>query len=437
MLAKNDTKFNVAVIGAGYVGLVISACLAKLGNKVISVDNNRKKIELLKSMKIPNYEPGLENLVRENVRRRKLEFSSDLKRAVRKSDIIFIAVGTPAKENGEADLSAVERVAFGISQALDAYKLIVEKSTVPVRTGEKVKETIRRYAKGDIEFDVASNPEFLREGRAISDFLRPDRIVIGVESKRAASLLKALYRPLKAPIVVTDINTAELIKHASNSFLATKISFINAVSMICEKTGANIEEVALGMGLDRRIGKEFLAAGIGWGGSCFPKDVDAFIHIAKKTGYNFRLLEEVRHVNIFQRRHFLERIKEELWILKGKNIAILGLAFKPNTDDLRESPTLYLINELLEEEAKLRVYDPQAMNKAKKFIRNVKFCRDSYEAVKGADCMILATAWEEFKNLNFKKIKTLMRYPFVADGRNLYSSSQLGSLGFKYIGIGK
>lgn len=433
----SEYNFRISVIGAGYVGLVASACLAKLNNQVICVDNNQEKIASLKKLIIPNYEPGLEDLVKQEVEgSRRLSFGDDISQTVRNSEIIFIAVGTPSRPNGEPDLSAVERVSREIALNLNSYKLIVEKSTVPVQTGLKIKETIKRYRKQEIDFDVASNPEFLREGRAIQDFLYPDRIVIGVESERAKDILTRLYTSLKAPILITDINTAELIKHASNSFLATKISFINAVSVICERTGADIKKVAEGMGLDKRIGRDFLEAGVGFGGSCFPKDVEAFIHIAKEVGYDFQLLKEVKRVNSYQRQAVIKKLKEGLWVLNEKVVGVLGLSFKPDTDDIRESPALEIIRLLKEEGTLVKAYDPKAIPKAKEVLDGVFFSSSPYQALEGADGLILVTAWKEFKELDFLRIKNLMRYPLVIDGRNMWDKEVLERLGFIYKGIG-
>ncbi|RKY39074.1 MAG: UDP-glucose 6-dehydrogenase, partial [Candidatus Omnitrophota bacterium] len=322
--------------------------------------------------------------------------------------------------------------------SLNSYKLIVEKSTVPVQTGFKVKETIIRFRKNNTSFDIASNPEFLREGKALYDFFYPARIVIGVESKRAEKILKEIYAPLKAKIVVTDINTAELIKHASNSFLATKISFMNAVARICDLAGADVKKVSEAVGLDPRIGGDFLNAGIGWGGSCFPKDLEAFRYISKKLGYDFSLLEEVKRINNEQKIYFVEKVKESLWILKDKKIAVLGLSFKPDTDDLRNAPSLDIIESFLQEGAKIVAYDPQANKEAKKiFGKRINFAKDAYEAAKSADCLCLLTEWKEFKNLDFIRIKKLMRVPIIADGRNMFERKDVEKLGFTYIGIGR
>jgi len=437
---KYSTKYNICIVGAGHVGLVAAACFADLGHKVVCIDNDVKRIHALRKKIMPFYEPELEVLVKNVIKKKKLTFSSSLAESVKKSEVIFIAVGTPPQKDGSADLSSIENVARIIARNLNSYKLIVEKSTVPVQTGKKVKETINRYKKNDVDFDIASNPEFLREGKAIYDFFYPDRIVIGVESKRAEKILKDIYSTLRASIIVTDINTAELIKHASNSFLATKISFINAVSNICDLAGADVEKVAQAMGLDKRIGKDFLSAGVGYGGFCFPKDVEAFIYISKRLGYNFDLLKEVRNINNFQRHHFVEKVKEHLWVLKGKKIAVLGLSFKPDTDDMRFAPSVDIINSFVREGAKLSLYDPQAEPEAKEIFRtkkNIRFVKDIYLAAKGCDCICFLTEWNEFKHINFEKVKKLMHYPFIADGRNMFNPDKLRKLGFDYLGVGK
>jgi len=428
---------NISIIGTGYVGLVTGACFAELGNRVICADNNHKKISDLKRCVIPIYEPGLEELVKINVKKKRLSFTTSVKDAVNNSEVIFIAVSTPSLDNGEADLTGVENVARNIALNLTRYRLIVEKSTVPVETGIWVKHTISAYVKHKIKFDIASNPEFLREGQAINDFMHPDRIVIGVESKKTRDILVSLYKPLNAPLVITDIKSAELIKHASNSFLANKISFINAISRICEKVGADVVEVAQGMGLDKRIGSGFLNAGIGYGGSCFPKDVDAFINIAEKLGCNFDLLKAVRAVNQQQKDLFLKKIKDILWIIKDKTIGILGLSFKPNTDDIRNAPSIDIIQALQSEGAKIKVYDPSAMEKAGELLDKVKFCKDPYEVCRGSDCLLIITEWDEFKKLDLSKIKKLLRRPFIIDGRNIYEPQRMKKLGFTYAGIGR
>ncbi|MCX5687656.1 MAG: UDP-glucose/GDP-mannose dehydrogenase family protein [Candidatus Omnitrophica bacterium] len=428
---------NVAIIGAGYVGLVTGACFAELGNKVICVDNDSEKIALLKKLKMPFFEKGLDKMVKKNVSAGRLEFTDNIKEAVEKSLIIFICVGTPPKEGGEADLSYVENVAAQIAKNMPSYRLVIEKSTVPVETGNWIEHTIKINNKKGIKFDVASNPEFLKEGSAIEDFMHPDRIVIGVESKKSEELLTKLYSPIKAEIVVTDIKSAELIKHASNSFLATKISFINSVANICEKTGADIEKVSYGIGLDRRIGRAFLKSGIGYGGFCFPKDLDAFINISEKIGYEFSILKSVRKVNETQKDIFLKKIEKELWIIKNKTIGVLGLAFKPNTDDMRFAPSIDIINSLVLSGARIKSYDPHAMEKAKSFLKGVDFCKDPYETATGSDALLILTEWSEFKTMELKRIKKLLKNPLIIDGRNIFDPAKMRKLGFKYISIGR
>ena len=428
---------NISIIGSGYVGLVTGTCFAELGNKVICADNNAKKIAGLKKGIIPIYEPGLEELIKNNLKKKRLIFTSSIKEAVKGSEVIFIAVGTPPLENGEADLTGIENVARNIAINMTGYRLIVEKSTVPVETGEWVRHTISNHVRHKVKFDVASNPEFLREGSAINDFMHPDRIVIGVESKKAKEILVNLYKPLNAPLVITNIKSAELIKHASNAFLATKISYINAISRICDTVGADIREVAEGMGLDKRIGQAFLNAGIGYGGSCFPKDLDAFITITGQLGYDFELLKAVKHINEEQKNFILKKVKDVLWIIKDKTIGVLGLSFKPNTDDIRNAPSIDLIKALEAEGAKIRAYDPQAAGKAKDILHRVVFCKDPYEACKGSDCLLIATEWDEFKQLNLAKVKKLLKRPLIVDGRNMYEPKTMEKLGFTYFGVGR
>ena len=428
---------KIAIIGSGYVGLVTGTCFAELGNDVICVDNDKNKVKSLKEEEIPFYEPGLQELVTRNVKEGRLSFTDKIGEAVDFAEVIFIAVGTPSRPNGEADLSYVDNVAREIAEHMKSYKLVVEKSTVPVETGEKVMQTIKRYNKQNVPFDVASNPEFLREGSAIEDFLKPDRVVVGVQSDKAASILKKLYEPLNTNIIVTDIKSAEIIKHASNSFLATKISFINAVANICEFAGADIQKVSEGMGLDRRIGKQFLYAGIGYGGSCFPKDVDAFVTIAERKGYDFGLLKEVQRINKDQRKRFVKKIEDALWVPKGKTIAIWGLAFKPNTDDLREAPSIDIIGALLKEGATIKAYDPVAMRRMKAIFPEITYCKNPYEAAQDADAIVLLTEWNEFKQIDLKKVKNSVKYPLIVDGRNVYSIDDMEALGFHYISIGR
>ena len=428
---------NICVVGAGYVGLVTGTCLAELGNKVICIDNNQEKIDKLNKNEIPIYEPGLEELVKKNREEGRLEFTIDFAAGVKSAQIIFIAVHTPPKANGEADLSFVAKVARGIAEHMDGYKVIVDKSTVPVETGQKVAETVRRYNKKGIDFDVVSNPEFLREGSAIGDAMAPDRIVIGVTSKRAADIMKELYKPLKAPVIVTDINSAEIIKHACNSFLAMKISYINSVAAICERSGADIVKVAEGMGLDGRIGKKFLNAGIGYGGSCFPKDVAAFIKISEKMGYDFKILKAVEEINKEQRDSFVRKIEDAMWVLNEKTIGVLGLSFKPDTDDMRSAPSIDIIKSLQRDGARIKAYDPKAMDNAKMYLENVEYCKDPYEVADKADALILLTEWEEFINIDLEKIKKLLTQPVIIDGRNIFNPEEMESKGFIYKGIGR
>lgn len=428
---------KIAIMGCGYVGLVTGTCFASLGNSVTCVDIDKDKIKQLQNGKVPIYEPGLDQLIKEGVRSKNLSFTSNLQMAVRRADIIFIAVGTPPRPNGEADLSYVEDVTRQIAREITSYKIIVEKSTVPVNTGENIRKTLATHTKKGAKFDVASNPEFLREGSAVNDFLNPDRIVLGVESKKVRDALSELYKPLKAPIIFTDIKSAEIIKHASNSFLATKISFINAISQVCELAGADVEQVALGMGYDRRIGKSFLNAGIGFGGFCFPKDLSAFIRISEKLGYDFKLLRAVEEINETQKKHFIKKVEQALWNVNSKTIGVLGLSFKPNTDDMRFAPSVEIIEELQSRGATIRAYDPHAMAKARGLLRGVKFCKDSYEACKGSDCALVLTEWNQFKELDLKRVKSLLRQPIVVDGRNIYDPARMRALGFRYFSMGR
>lgn len=424
---------NIGVIGCGYVGLITGVCLAELGHSLTCVDSDEEKIEKLKRLSPPIYEQGLSDLLKKN--RERLEFTTEIEDAVRLADVIFIAVGTPSKERGDADLSQVENVVSAIAEARKSYKLIVEKSTVPVQTGAKIK-SVMEIRGDDIPFDVASNPEFLREGSAISDFLHPDRIVLGVETEKAKRILLDIYEPLGAPIIATDMQSAEIIKHASNSFLATKISFINAVSIICELAGANIREVARGMGLDSRIGNKFLNAGVGFGGFCFPKDIRAFRRISEKLGYRFNLLKEVEKINEIAKDRFIEKIEDVLWNINGKQIGVLGLAFKPDTDDMRYAPSIDIINNLIREGAKVVAYDPVAMDNAKRVLLDIEYRDNPYDVADGADCLLFLTEWDEFRKLNLKKIKSLLKTPIIFDGRNIFDREKMEELGFIYRGVG-
>jgi len=430
-------SMNVCVVGCGYVGLVTGACLAEIGHRVCCIDSDRSKITALQAGKIPIFEEGLDVLVRKNVKKGRLSFAQTLGEGMEKAQIVFIAVGTPPREDGSADLTYIEAVARDIALNLKRYTVIAEKSTVPVETGEQVERTIMRYNRKKVPFDVVSNPEFLQEGTAVQDFLQPDRIVVGVKSKRAQKVMMDLYAPLKAATVITDLKSAELIKHASNSFLATKISFMNSVAQVCERVGADVKQVAEGMGLDPRIGRSFLHAGIGFGGFCLPKDLEAFYYISHRVGYDFDLLRVVKEVNEQQRAQFVKKIEEAVWILKGKTIAVLGVAFKPHTDDVRFAPAIDIIERLQSLGAKIRLFDPIAMTKAEPLLKNVTFCRNAYEAAAGSDCLALVTEWPEFKTLNLSRIKRAMSHPILVDGRNLYDGEKLRSLGFEYHGMGR
>ena len=429
---------RVGIVGVGYVGLVTGTCLAEIGHEVYGIDSNAEKIEKLTRGEVPIYEPGLDELIKKNMAEGRLSFGTDTAECVKRSEIIFICVNTPPKPNGQADLRYVELAARNIAQAMDSYLIVVDKSTVPVHTGEKVRETIKRNNKKRLEFDVVSNPEFLREGSAVADAMHPERIVVGVTSKRAAKAMRELYEPFGAPVIVTDIKSAEIIKHACNSFLATKISFINSISTICELAGANIDEVVEGMGLDSRIGRRFLKAGIGYGGSCFPKDVSAFIHISDELGYDFGILKAVEEVNAAQRARFVRKIEETLWVVGDKTIAVLGLAFKPNTDDMRNAPSIDIIRALQKEGATLRVYDPVAMPNSKELLdETVTFCADAYEAADGADALVIVTEWDEFRDLDLERIRTLLAQPIVIDGRNVFEPARMEELGFIYKSVGR
>jgi UDPglucose 6-dehydrogenase len=428
---------RICIVGTGYVGLVTGTCFAEIGHHVVCVDNDVKKVELLKGGGIPIYEPGLDELVRKNVAAGRLQFTSEIAEGVRSCEVVFIAVPTPPRADGSVDMSFVEKVAREIAGAMTEYKIVVDKSTVPVKTGEKVAETIRRYNKHKVDVDVVSNPEFLREGCAVQDLMKPDRIVIGTSSDRPIAKMKDIYAPFNAPIIITDINSAELIKHASNSFLALKISYANALAAICESSGANVEDVAHGMGLDKRIGRAFLNAGLGYGGSCFPKDLSAFIHIAEQLGYDFQLLKEVQRINTEQIQRFLKKIHEALWIVQDKTIAVLGLAFKPNTDDMRLAPSLDIIRPLQKEGARIRAYDPKAMEKSKEFLTDVEYCDSAYAAASGADALVLCTEWDEFRDLDLEKLRSVMAQPIAIDGRNVFDPKRMDALGFVYKSVGR
>jgi len=431
------TVMKLSIIGTGYVGLTTGACFAEVGHEVICVDNDTAKVQMLLDGGIPIYEPGLEELVQRNVAAGRLRFTTHIAEGVSQSGVVFIAVPTPPQPDGSVDLSFIERVAREIAGAMTSYKIVVDKSTVPVNTGDKVAETIRRYGKTGVECDVVSNPEFLREGFAVEDLMRPDRIVVGVRSPRPVATMKEIYAPFDAPVLVTDINSAELIKHASNSFLALKISYINAISVLCEATGANIQEVANGMGMDVRIGRRFLQAGLGFGGSCFPKDLSAFIKIAEQIGYDFRLLKEVQRINTEQMQRFLRKITDTLWVLKDKTIGVLGLAFKQNTDDVRMSPAIELCQRLQKEGARLRVHDPKAMDKARGVLQDVTFVDDMNTVAEGCDALVVATEWDDFKQLDLERARKALTHPILFDGRNLFDPEEMEQLGWIYKSVGR
>jgi UDPglucose 6-dehydrogenase len=448
---------RIAVVGSGYVGLVAGACFADLGHDVILVDNDQQKLAALRDGQVPIHEKFLPELLSRH-RGQRLTFSDDLKEAASLSSVIFVAVGTPPTESGEADLSYVESVAREISGGINDYKVVVEKSTVPVYTSDWVRKIILRNGTDPELFDVASNPEFLREGTAVTDFLFPDRIVIGCDSERSAGVLREVYTPLTdgsyyqrtgaiprpdravipPPIIVTSTKSAELIKHASNAFLAMKISFINAVASVCESVGADVNQVVHGVGTDSRIGSRFLNPGIGYGGSCFPKDVLAFRAVARESGYDFRLLDEVMRINEDQRQRFLRKVHSALWTLRGKNLGVLGLAFKGGTDDIRESPALFLVRALLQEGSKITAYDPAAMERTREAMPSgITFANSAYEAAHGADALLILTEWEEFANLDLTRLRQELKYPIVIDGRNLYDPEVMAAQGFTYYSVGR
>ncbi|MBM3217513.1 MAG: UDP-glucose/GDP-mannose dehydrogenase family protein [Candidatus Rokubacteria bacterium] len=429
---------NICVVGTGYVGLVTGAVFADLGNDVVCVDNLPDKIAALEAGRMPIYEPGLEEMVARNVADRRLSFTTDLPAAVRRSVIVFITVGTPPGADGQTDLTAVETVARGIAEAMESYTVIVTKSTVPVGTGEFVREVIERHQPRPVRFDVVSNPEFLREGSAIEDTLRPDRIVIGAPTQQVAMSLLELYAPLERPMIITDVPSAEMIKYASNALLATKISFMNAVANICELAGADVTQVMKGVGLDSRIGAAFLQAGLGYGGSCFPKDTESLVHTAGALGYDFALLRAVIDINRDRARHFVRMIADTLGAMHTRTIAVLGLAFKPNTDDMREAKSLEIVTQLLEAGATVRAYDPVAMDNARKILPAVvEYAESPYAAAEDADAVALVTEWNEFKFLNLERLRSVMRQPVVFDGRNIWEPERMRRLGFAYHSIGR
>jgi len=434
---------KIAIIGTGYVGLTTGTCFAEVGHEVICVDNNEEKVKTLLDGQIPIYEPGLEELVKKNVGAGRLHFTTSTAEGVEKSDVVFIAVPTPPQPDGSVDLSFIEKVAREIAESLKpelGFRVIVDKSTVPVKTGEKVAETVKRYAPAGVEFAVASNPEFLREGSAVDDLLNPDRVVFGTNDEQASDLLRRIYAPFNAPVLATDIESAELIKHAANSFLALKISYINAVGRICEKSGADIEKVAEGIGMDARIGRQFLNAGLGYGGSCFPKDIKAFIAISESLGYPFDLLKQVEDINEQQLELFLDKIRKKLWVLQEKKVALWGLAFKQNTDDVRESVAIKLAQKMLGEGAELTAWDPEAIGTAQKFGNlegSINYADDMLSCLDGADCLVIGTEWPQFANVDLNEIKNRLRTPLVFDGRNLIDPADAKAAGLEYHCIGR
>ena len=431
---------HICIVGAGYVGLVTGACFSEFGVFVTCVDKDKNKIKSLNKGSLTFYEPGLEELVKKNLNQGLLNFTTDIGSAIKDSPVIFIAVGTPPRGNGSADLSYVEEVAKEIAKHINTYTVIVTKSTVPIGTNEKIRKIISENLKEEINFDMVSNPEFLRQGSAIEDFMRPNRVVIGAKSQRAIAIMKDLYRPLyliETPFLITNIETAELIKYASNSFLATKISFINELSILCEKVGADINVVAKGMGLDGRIGPKFLHTGPGFGGSCLPKDTKALIQIAKENDLNLEIAQAVIRVNDRQTNFVIEKIEGAFQKIYGKLFAILGLSFKPNTDDLREAPSIKIIQSLQEKGARIRAYDPAGMKNAKKIFSDIIYCTDAYDACKGADAVIIVTEWNQFRNLDMQRLLNLLKEPYFFDLRNIYEPQKMKSLGFKYFSLGR
>jgi UDPglucose 6-dehydrogenase len=431
---------NICVIGTGYVGLVTGACLAEFGMNVICVDNDQKKIHLLQQGKVPIYEPGLEDLVLKNMREGRLSFSTSIQEGVTSSLVIFIAVGTPSHDDGSADLGAAEEVAKEIARQMDGYKVIVIKSTVPVGTSRYLKKMIQEHLTKPTPFDIVSNPEFQREGSAIEDFMRPDRVTIGAESEQAIAIMKDIYSALyliETPFVITNSETAEMIKYAANAFLATKVSFINEIANLCEAMGADVHHVARAMGLDGRIGKKFLHPGPGYGGSCFPKDTRALSRMARERGYAFKILDSVIQVNEEQKRRMVSKIKEKVGDFRGKTIGILGLSFKPNTDDVRESSAIAIIKDLLAMGAKVKAFDPAAVEEAKAVLPEVEYGKDAYDVANGCHALVLVTEWNQFRRLDLQRIKALLKTPIFIDLRNVYDPDQMKRLGFTYCGVGR
>lgn len=431
---------KICCIGSGYVGLVAGTCLADMGNDVICVDSNKSKINNLKNGIIPIYEPGLKDMLERNARERRITFTTNIKEGIQKSDVIFIGVGTPSDLNNCADISAIISVAESIGKYMNGYKVIVNKSTAPVGTLEKIGKVVKSFQKKAIRFDLVSNPEFMREGEAIKDFTNPDRIVIGVQGEKAKKIMESIYNGISRtdkPIMFTDIRSAELIKYASNAMLATRISFMNELAQLCEKVGGDIKEIAKGTGLDSRIGPRFLQAGIGYGGSCFPKDVNALIQIMNENGINAKILTAVNEVNEQQKRSLFEKIQILVPKMKNKKIAIWGLAFKPKTDDMRDAPSITLIKQLQEAGAQINAFDPEAMDNAKTIFRGIKYYDDPYSAAKNCDALVIVTEWNEFRDLDLKKVKRLLKCPNIVDGRNIYEPKDMKELGFHYLCVGR
>ncbi len=431
---------HISVIGTGYVGLVTGVCFAEYGLSVTCVDNNEKKIKLFKKGMVPFYEPGTEELLRRNLKTGRLHFTTNIAEAVESALVIFIAVGTPPRGDGSADMRHVEDVAEEVARHIKSYKVIVTKSTVPVGTGEKLREIISKNLEENVDFDIVSNPEFLREGAAIEDFMRPNRVVIGASSEQAIAIMKDLYRPLyliETPFVITDVKTAELIKYTSNAFLATKVSFINEIANLCETVGADVQVVAKAMGLDKRIGSKFLHAGPGYGGSCFPKDTLALLQIARSSDTELNIIEATVKANEHQKKRAAKKIKDAMGPLKGKTICILGLSFKPNTNDMRDAPSLFIIKELLKAGAKIRAFDPVAMEEAKSIFPKITYCKDAYDAVRGTDAVVIVTEWNQFRNLELSRLKSLLKGKFFFDFRNIYEPEKVRKLGFNYYSIGR
>jgi UDPglucose 6-dehydrogenase len=431
---------HIAVIGTGYVGLVTGACFADFGMRVTCVDKDASKIASINAGQMPIYEPGLDALVAKNVREGRLEFSTDVTGTIGRSLVVFLAVGTPPSGDGSADMSQIDEVAHEIARALNGYKVIVTKSTVPVGAASRIKKIIEENKGTPSRFSVAANPEFLREGAAINDFMRPDRVVIGCTDDEAVAILKDIYRPLyliETPFVITTAESAEMIKYASNAFLATKVSFINEISRLCELLGADVHDVARGMGMDARIGSKFLHPGPGFGGSCFPKDAQALVALGRKVNYDVRIVDAALQVNESQKNSIIDRIKRLVPLLDGKTIAVLGLAFKPETDDMREAPSIKIVADLLVAGAKVRAYDPAAMESARRVLTDVEYCEDEYEAARGSDALVVITEWNQFRRLDMDRLKQVMREPNIIDLRNLYEPETMRNAGFKYLAMGR